>query len=203
MAIQFSCENCGQPIEVDDEAANQRAQCPYCRGVVQVPSISDVSISASVVPAQPTATLQTALPVPHRQGAPTSVHGAQQPAEKADRPATLGYMALSTMVISFCLFLVVMVTIMPVLMPLMPQQPGAMPDMNKMQSVIDDLVQNKPWVGIASVFFQILGITGIGLGVASLVRSERPRWPAVTVLAVVVGFIAMTICSGMVFGMLG
>ena len=37
MAIQFACEACGKPIEVDDELAGQLAVCPYCRATVRAP----------------------------------------------------------------------------------------------------------------------------------------------------------------------
>jgi hypothetical protein len=44
MAIQFFCAACHQPIEVDDDAANQSVTCPYCRKVVTAPFSSDPSV---------------------------------------------------------------------------------------------------------------------------------------------------------------
>ena len=40
MPIQFRCQGCAQPIEVDDVHAGQTAACPYCRRVVTVPTES-------------------------------------------------------------------------------------------------------------------------------------------------------------------
>ena len=53
MAIQFSCSQCHQPIEVDDAHAGQTAACPYCRHVVTVPVQSTFQADAAV-PARPT-----------------------------------------------------------------------------------------------------------------------------------------------------
>lgn len=44
MAIQFFCAACHQPIEVDDDAANQSVTCPYCRKVVTAPFSSDPTV---------------------------------------------------------------------------------------------------------------------------------------------------------------
>ncbi len=43
MAIQFNCERCRNPIEVDDQYADQMATCPYCSTVVRVPDESQLS----------------------------------------------------------------------------------------------------------------------------------------------------------------
>jgi len=40
MSIQFLCVSCRKPIEVDDQWALQRAECPYCHDVVTVPGMS-------------------------------------------------------------------------------------------------------------------------------------------------------------------
>lgn len=48
MAIQFQCSACRQPIEVDDQFANQQAVCPFCRKVITVPESS--SLPAESIP---------------------------------------------------------------------------------------------------------------------------------------------------------
>lgn len=40
MAIRFGCPSCEQPIEIDDEWANQSVACPYCQKVVTAPAES-------------------------------------------------------------------------------------------------------------------------------------------------------------------
>lgn len=195
MAIQFSCESCRQPIEVDDEAANLRACCPYCQAIVQVPPASDLSTIGGVSPSQPTGVLQTALPVPHRQGAPASIHrGTDSTADKPERAsATLGFMALSTIIISIILFIVTFVATMSFVYPKIATSPIL--DMSEMQDLGEELYENQPWLAIATTFSQFLGFTAIGLAVGSLFRRERPRWPAFSVLSIVGGFFCLAILS--------
>ncbi len=40
MAIRFACPSCQQPIEIDDQWANQSVGCPYCKHVVTAPGQS-------------------------------------------------------------------------------------------------------------------------------------------------------------------
>ena len=49
MAIQFSCPSCRQPIEVDDDWANQEVSCPFCKKVVTAPE--DTTLIAKAIPA--------------------------------------------------------------------------------------------------------------------------------------------------------
>lgn len=60
MAIQFFCVACRQPIEIDDEFANQTVTCPYCRKVVTAPAATDQTIQAN----SPTATPSDATAAP-------------------------------------------------------------------------------------------------------------------------------------------
>ncbi len=55
MAIQFACPACQQPIEVDDEWADQTVSCPYCRRVVRAPAQSTLQLSTIPSASQPTA----------------------------------------------------------------------------------------------------------------------------------------------------
>ena len=38
MAIEFICPTCGKTLKLRDEAAGKRGRCPFCKGVVTVPS---------------------------------------------------------------------------------------------------------------------------------------------------------------------
>ena len=44
MAIRFSCPSCEQPIEVDDDWANQQVGCPYCQRMVSAPAASTLNV---------------------------------------------------------------------------------------------------------------------------------------------------------------
>lgn len=106
----------------------------------------------------------------------------------------LGYMALTSILISIALFIAVGVVLMPHLMPLISPS-GQLPETGKIESVVNQLVQDKPWLGILSSFYWMLGLVSVGLAVASFVRSERPRWPAFTVLGLIVGFVCLMMFS--------
>ena len=204
MPIQFNCEGCRQPIEVDDEAANMRACCPFCSAVVQVPAVSDVAVARPDSFTQPTAVLQTAAPVPHRPGAPSDV-ARQFAGAAADRPnpsATFGFLAMTTIIISVVLFASVMIASMLAMLPHMPP-PGAMPDYAALNEKMMAYYESSSWVAVAAGFSHVLGFVGVGMAIGSLVRRERPRWPAMTVLGTGVGFLVLLICSGMALTMLG
>lgn len=63
MAIQFRCAACQQPIEVDDQYANQSAECPYCRKVITVPGISTLADQPPAA-ARPSAAMPPVAPPP-------------------------------------------------------------------------------------------------------------------------------------------
>lgn len=197
MAIQFGCENCRQPIEVDDEAAGRQAQCPYCRAIVQVPAFSDATISGIASPTRQQATLQTALPVPHRQGAPRTI-GPDRSRPDGPHSATLGFMALSTVIIAGVLFIVFAVTMFLATSEVI-NPAGPIPKMDRVIEVQTEIVESKPWLGIVLLFVRLLGFTSVGLAIASFMRRERPRWPAMAVMAVFGAMLCMTLGSGLIF----
>ncbi len=204
MPIQFICEECRQPIEVDDEAANLRAYCPYCNAVVNVPAFSDIGVAQQTADTRTSHALQTAQPVSHRPGAVSGP--ALRPFERVSAPAhasaTFGFLAMTTMIISGVLFLVLMTTVMLVMLPEMPP-PGAMPDYEKLNNALMTYAEDSPWFPVAAEFFRILGIVGVGMAIGSLIRKERPRWPALSVLAIGLGFVLLLLFSVMFYALLG
>jgi len=72
MAIQFQCSACRQPIEVDDQFANQQAVCPFCRKVITVPASSSLA-AGSIPEARPSdlAGVGSPPPVPMPQDPPS------------------------------------------------------------------------------------------------------------------------------------
>lgn len=53
MPIQFRCNQCDQPIEVDEAYARQAVTCPYCRRVVTAPDQSTF-VATAIPTARPT-----------------------------------------------------------------------------------------------------------------------------------------------------
>ncbi|HPF40415.1 MAG TPA: hypothetical protein P5081_15730 [Phycisphaerae bacterium] len=202
MAIQFHCENCRQPIEVDDEAANQQAACPYCQSVVTVPAESSLGGASGPVLAQPTTSLQTALPLPHRQGAPASLRRETATNEAAGpASATFGFMAFATIIVSVVVFIGVYFVLFASV--LSKVSPDGQINQQEWIDATQGVLQEKPWLGIGLIFSQFLGLTSIGLATASLFRRERPRWPAITVICVVGGFFLLVLFSVLVGSGLG
>jgi hypothetical protein len=72
MAIQFACPACQQPIEVDDEWADQTVSCPYCRRVVRAPAQSTLQIGVIPAASQPANTPADRAPVAPAAMDPTS-----------------------------------------------------------------------------------------------------------------------------------
>ncbi len=181
MAIQFQCAGCGQPIEVDDEAANQQASCPYCDQIVRVP---DAGAADSPVPPPPfghAAPPLTALPAPTRQ-----VTG-MTPATSAQGPrAPLGFIALALFVLAVGAYVWGAVETHRY----QTQQLGADPtqiDMDQMMELARQMMQDKPWAIAAPFVSMCLGLLSVVLCIGSIARRERPVWPAAVVITGCVG----------------
>jgi hypothetical protein len=50
MAIEFGCENCGQPLKTPGDSAGKRVQCPGCKSIQVVPSPAAKPIEAAKLP---------------------------------------------------------------------------------------------------------------------------------------------------------
>lgn len=53
MAVRFLCNNCQQPIEIDDEWASKQVACPFCRKTVSAPAESTFVETQQVPVASP------------------------------------------------------------------------------------------------------------------------------------------------------
>ena len=49
MAVKFPCTSCGRQLRAREEFAGKRAECPYCGGVLQVPSTAEEPVEAELV----------------------------------------------------------------------------------------------------------------------------------------------------------
>jgi hypothetical protein len=58
MAIQFRCPACNQRIEIDDEFAGRRVQCPYCQSAADAPlqTVAEAQPVAGDAPPRPAPT---------------------------------------------------------------------------------------------------------------------------------------------------
>ena len=180
MAIQFQCSGCGQPIEVDDEAANQQASCPYCNIIVRVPT----SVESDVTPARhfsgAAAVMQTAIPSPQPQPVvPRPTAYAVAPAEP--RRATLGFISLVLFVIAVALYVVATVLSAQMMVDSLGSA-NETPNIQELMELSTKVLESKPWLPILSFLSMLLGMTSIGLAIGSLVRREGPRWPAILVI---------------------
>lgn len=82
MSIQFTCTGCRQPIEVDNEWANQTVMCPYCRYVQNAPAEStfrpesiQAASPARIAAPPPSGGFGTVAPPPPGTAAPPWVTG--------------------------------------------------------------------------------------------------------------------------------
>ncbi len=57
MAVRFLCNNCQQPIEIDDEWASKQVACPFCRKTVSAPAESTFVETQQVPVASPVRSL--------------------------------------------------------------------------------------------------------------------------------------------------
>lgn len=64
MSIQFSCPQCSQPIEIDDQWAMQPVACPYCRNTVKAPAHSSYIAPTEVPKARTIDTIASAQDAP-------------------------------------------------------------------------------------------------------------------------------------------
>ncbi len=83
--IRFSCQQCGQILEVPQVVAGKQAQCPHCKTVQQVPGAAAAPSSAPVAPPPTTPAPPTFQPSP--QANPTTAPS--QPLPSVAAGATL------------------------------------------------------------------------------------------------------------------
>jgi len=161
MAISFACEHCDRHIEVDDEAAGQFADCPYCRRVVPVPRNSQSQAVSDAV----------ALDNASR---PAAAHNSVSPPIQPH----FGKLALASVVIAQVCFFVAMYL-----------QFGDFRELSASDGV--EITQIDRGITYQLLFFGAFGggSTAVFAGIVSLSRKETPRWPAVTALCLVAMFV--------------
>jgi len=159
MAISFACEHCDRHIEVDDEAAGQFADCPYCRRVVPVPRNGQAPALRETV----------AL-----NDARTATHESLSPPIQPH----FGKLALASVVIAQLCFFVAMY-----------MQFGDFRELSTSEGVEITQIDRGITYPLLFFGAFGGGSTAVFAGIVSLSRKETPRWPAVTALCLVAMFV--------------
>lgn len=183
MAIQFFCVACRQPIEVDDEMANQTVTCPYCRKVVTAPAASEPAIQENPPIASPSDAVQFPGAMSY---APTTPPGRN----------VLSWVSL----ISISVALIMLVIILGVQLSIYK---GLPPNTTPQEAtkLVNAELQNRPGIWLLSVIGSCVApLLSVICGIIALVRRTPPRWPAITAL-VVCGILAVIACMGLAFMM--
>ena len=122
MAIRFECSNCQNPIEVDDEFADQQATCPYCRAVVRVPASSTMSIGQPIAarPISPVAPSE-APPLPGGY-AYSDAPALPDDAERSSRARRWGTVALICSVLQLVVVFAAMIGFVSYMMERIPPE---------------------------------------------------------------------------------
>lgn len=181
MAIQFFCVACGQPIEVDDELANQAVTCPYCRKVVTAPAVTDSTIGRRPADAR-TASLPGDVPTDFASAPPAL------PATGTNVLSWVALVCTSATLVTLAVIAGFMVSVFRGVDPstMSPEE------MNKL---MQDALMARPVLQVLIM----AGLCGLPLvsvicGVIALIRRTPPKWPAIVSLCVSGGML-LCMCS--------
>ena len=181
MPIQFRCPACGQPVEVDAEAAGQMVQCPFCSKVAAAPSESDSMIRFNVPVATPQPT-NVGLPA----GARTAIAG-----PSPHRAAALGRASLIAAAMAILCTLLAVLALVPMVAEMDPNA-----GMAENQRFLQERAEGNTLIlGLATIGGIFAPLVGLVLGVLALMQQVEPKWPAVVGSAVSVMLALMT-CMG-------
>ncbi len=206
MAIQFRCAQCSQPIEVDEQYANQTAACPYCHHTITVPPESSYAPKTSVVArpmedaASPTGTPQPGLPaLPPQLGQWQSAETAQQP----QAPNTLGTYAVICTVLALALVAAQVISLVVLLLPVMST--ASQPSLTlapEQQKALEDIMLQHPWLRALQVGATFFGLAGLVLGAVSLRQKPHGNWRGVSSV-VLSGLLFLCLCCSMALSLVG
>ncbi|QDV92121.1 hypothetical protein RAS2_32350 [Phycisphaerae bacterium RAS2] len=191
MAIQFFCAACHQPIEVDDDAANQSVTCPYCRKVVTAPFSSDPSVRMPSGGAMREAGPLGAAPQPASGGTLSPLtHGTMGSPLPTGRN-TIGWVALVFAILSV---ICIIATAFVYGSWIASEGIKTTAELQKRLGEIQASGQAPPSVMTASGM-ACLGIvaylTALVTGIIGVVNKKQPRWPAIVAVIVVAGSVLL------------
>ncbi len=183
MAIQFICPSCGQPIEVDDELANELVTCPFCNEAAAAPAKTDLTPGSPAV-ASPAAT-------PSPPGIDYAPSAAPAPGSPPRWASVCAWISLACIPLVFVLAFVA---------AWMSQEfTGTLSEgasRAEIEAVRDDIVKSKPQaILIFGVGACMLPVAAIVFAVIALVARAVPRWPAITTLCLIAAGM-LFLCGG-------
>ena len=187
MAIQFICPSCGQPIEVDDELANELVTCPFCNDASTAPEKTDLT------PGSPAVASPAATPSPPRiDYAPSAAPAPGSPRRWA---SLCGWISLA------CIPLVFVLTFVAASMS--QEFTGTLSEgasRAEREAVGREILKSKPQaILIFGVGACVLPVAAIVLAVIAIVARAVPRWPAIATLCLM-GVGVLLMCAGSLLG---
>ncbi len=206
MAIQFACPACQQPIEVDDEWANQTVSCPYCRRIVRAPAQSTLQFGEVRTASQPgvngmaraPGTFANSPPPP-----PPGTYAAPRPAYDAvgvplapdATGGSLGNLALVCGIVAWVIMVVAAAMMVPTFRRVLDAVSTTMPSGARVSEreltrqlqermheyVLKDAATRRSMLSalLAVVVSEVFGLTGLILGIVGMTRSRLRRGTAV------------------------
>jgi len=183
MPIQFFCEGCRQPIEIDDDGAGEPVTCPFCHHQMTAPTAPDPAV-ADAVQAGPPPTAPMAEPVTMRPdaGGPPPI-----PIQPTNHAAWVAFVLALVFIISAIITSVQLAPIM--------QQAGEAPTMQEQQTAIHEELSQRPLLMTFSMAgVCIAPVVALLLAFIGMTNRRQPRWPAVTALAIL-GAMLLLNCS--------
>lgn len=194
MAIQFFCPSCGQPIEVDDEMANQPVACPYCRATATTPAATDPSVKSSAPQAGEGDI--AGLPSAEIAGTPG---GSPLLQEKEPPRSKLGWIALACACLAIACIYLTGDGFSPITQFVQDLDPNISDEEKSslIEAETTKLIQEHPWliiVGILGVC--ALPVACIVFAIIALVKKARPRWPAIVALVLPPVLLVLLMCVG-------
>lgn len=222
MAIQFYCEHCGKPIEVDEAYIGRQACCPYCQSHNTVPARSTYGgvaegLVAHEEPLSPdsktsghAASEPDAPPPPpggEGGGEPFEYERSRAPLHVGPAPRTqrsmgrqLGNYALICTVLSVVLFGVMMVIVL-VAMGSEFAELGPAPTDAQLVEVQQKVLAQMQRSGVflaSQLGVAFFSLVGVALGIASL-RADATNWRGIVSL-ILCGMFALCFCGGLLVG---
>ncbi len=174
MAIQFICPSCGQPIEVDDELANELVTCPFCNEAATAPAKTDLTPGSPATASPPG--MDYTPPVGPAPGSPP--HWA----------SVCGWISLACVPLVFVLTFVAASMLQEFTGPLSEVSSRA-----EREAISREMVESNPQaILLLAVGACMLPVAAIVLAVIALVAHAVPRWPAIVALCLMgVGVLLM------------
>lgn len=216
MAIQYQCESCRRPIEVDDEYAGRVAACPYCGHSGAVPEAStwrpERPTGAGPVSAGPVRIDENAGQEPApivREHAPGISPFPPPPPPQQPGSAALGNYALICSLIVVVLMAAMFVKMMSVYIaeaqPMLASQPATQPTTQQVEEIQKAVFANlgdTPWFTAASLGAMFFSLAGLILAIIGW-RSGRGVWRCIVsciICAPIIGCVVMSVILQVIGG---